>query len=61
MSRRPVLRALAAFALAVPLAPLAAFAQSKGEIRIAHVYSKSGPLEAYGKQTQTGQIGRAHV
>ena len=54
MSRRPVLRALAAFALAVPLAPLAAFAQSKGEIRIAHVYSKSGPLEAYGKQTQTG-------
>ena len=32
----------------------AAFAQGKGEIRIAHVYSKSGPLEAYGKQTQTG-------
>jgi branched-chain amino acid transport system substrate-binding protein len=31
------------------------FAQSKtGEIRIAHVYSKTGPLEAYGKQTQTG-------
>jgi branched-chain amino acid transport system substrate-binding protein len=29
-------------------------AQAKGEIRIAHVYSKSGPLEAYGKQTQTG-------
>ncbi len=25
-----------------------------GEIRIAHVYSKTGPLEAYGKQTQTG-------
>lgn len=24
------------------------------EIRIAHVYSKTGPLEAYGKQTQTG-------
>ncbi|MWO20052.1 ABC transporter substrate-binding protein, partial [Escherichia coli] len=23
-------------------------------IRIAHVYSKTGPLEAYGKQTQTG-------
>ena len=32
----------------------AALAQGKGEIRIAHVYSKSGPLEAYGKQTQTG-------
>ena len=51
MFRRPVLRALAAFAL---VAPFAALAQSKGEIRIAHVYSKSGPLEAYGKQTQTG-------
>ena len=31
-----------------------AFAQSAKEIRIAHVYSKTGPLEAYGKQTQTG-------
>ncbi len=30
-----------------------AFAQS-GEIRIAHIYSKTGPLEAYAKQTQTG-------
>ncbi len=30
-----------------------AFAQSK-EIRIAHIYSKTGPLEAYGKQTATG-------
>ena len=30
-----------------------AWAQS-GEIRIAHVYSKTGALEAYGKQTQTG-------
>ncbi|MDD0814802.1 substrate-binding domain-containing protein [Curvibacter sp. HBC28] len=25
-----------------------------GDIRIAHIYSKTGPLEAYGKQTQTG-------
>ena len=32
----------------------AAIAQGKSEIRIAHVYSKTGPLEAYGKQTQTG-------
>ncbi len=32
-----------------------AFAQT-GEIRIAHVYSKTGPLEAYGKQTQTGLL-----
>ncbi|WP_431265144.1 substrate-binding domain-containing protein [Roseateles chitinivorans] len=31
----------------------AAFAQGK-DIRIAHVYSRTGPLEAYGKQTQTG-------
>lgn len=31
------------------------FAQSKsGEIRIAHVHSLTGPLEAYGKQTTTG-------
>ena len=45
----------AACAVAIALvAPLAAWAQPKGEIRIAHVYSKSGPLEAYGKQTQTG-------
>nr|WP_295083358.1 substrate-binding domain-containing protein [uncultured Roseateles sp.] len=29
-------------------------AADKGEVRIAHVYSKTGPLEAYGKQTQTG-------
>ncbi|MCA3238389.1 MAG: substrate-binding domain-containing protein [Curvibacter sp.] len=39
---------------------LAAFGMSGGalaqtkEIRIAHIYSKTGPLEAYGKQTQTG-------
>ena len=31
------------------------FAQSnKGEIRIAHIHSKTGPLEAYAKQTHTG-------
>jgi branched-chain amino acid transport system substrate-binding protein len=39
--------------LAVAAAPMA-FAQSKNEIRVAHVYSKTGPLEAYGKQTQIG-------
>jgi branched-chain amino acid transport system substrate-binding protein len=43
--------AVAVSALAVPGLALA---QDKGEIRIAHVYSKSGPLEAYGKQTATG-------
>ncbi len=31
-----------------------ASAQSKGEIRIAHIRSITGPLEAYGKQTSTG-------
>src|SRR3982751_5453131 len=50
-SRRSVLAlAVAAAAAGSP----AAFAQGKGEVRIAHVYSKTGPLEAYGKQTQTG-------
>jgi branched-chain amino acid transport system substrate-binding protein len=41
--------ALAATSLATPLA----WSQAK-EIRIAHIYSRTGPLEAYGKQTQTG-------
>ena len=50
-SRRAVMIAAAVMAA---LAPSLAPAQSKGEIRIAHVYGKSGPLEAYGKQTQTG-------
>src|SRR4051812_46021349 len=50
-TQRRTLIALAALAAAAT-SPLA-LAQSK-EIRIAHVYSKTGPLEAYGKQTQTG-------
>ncbi|MCJ0762843.1 substrate-binding domain-containing protein [Variovorax terrae] len=48
--QRRFLVALAALAAAL-CAP--AFGQS-GDIRIAHVYSKTGPLEAYGKQTQAG-------
>ena len=50
MQRRSLvaLAALSAAAVSLP-----ALGQSK-EIRIAHVYSKTGPLEAYGKQTQTG-------
>lgn len=44
--------ALAAAALAVALPGITLAAGN--EIRIAHVYSKTGPLEAYGKQTQTG-------
>ena len=44
--------ALAALATSAFTAPLA-FGQGK-EIKIAHIYSRTGPLEAYGKQTQTG-------
>jgi branched-chain amino acid transport system substrate-binding protein len=53
MHRRHVvaLAALATLAASAVTAP--AWAQSN-EIRIAHIYSKTGPLEAYGKQTQTG-------
>jgi len=45
---------LFAAAVAALVVSLPAAAQGKGDIRIAHVYSKTGPLEAYGKQTQTG-------
>jgi branched-chain amino acid transport system substrate-binding protein len=53
MQRRTwvALAALAASAFALPQA----FAQAK-DIKIAHVYSRTGPLEAYGKQTQTGLL-----
>jgi branched-chain amino acid transport system substrate-binding protein len=51
MHRRRHLVAIAALAALGASTP--ALAQSN-EIRIAHVYSKTGPLEAYGKQTQTG-------
>ncbi len=51
MQRRTCL-ALASLALTAMAAP-AALAQAK-EIKIAHIYSRTGPLEAYGKQTQTG-------
>ncbi len=53
------LLALATAALALGLVlPGPALAQSPAapskEIKIAHIYSKTGPLEAYGKQTATG-------
>jgi len=38
-------------AIALVLGSVAAWAQ---DIKIAHVYDKTGPLEAYAKQTQTG-------
>jgi branched-chain amino acid transport system substrate-binding protein len=44
--------ALAALAASAFTAPMV-LAQSK-DIKIAHIYSRTGPLEAYGKQTQTG-------
>src|SRR5450830_395302 len=45
--------ALTAAALGIALASPLVWSQNK-EIRIAHIYSKTGPLEAYGKQTATG-------
>src|SRR5665647_167523 len=55
MHRRNWVRASALMAatLAATLAAPLAFSQGK-EIKIAHIYSKTGPLEAYGKQTATG-------
>jgi branched-chain amino acid transport system substrate-binding protein len=44
---------LLATALASAFAAPLAFSQDK-QIKIAHIYSKTGPLEAYGKQTATG-------
>lgn len=44
---------LLATALASAFASPLAFSQDK-QIKIAHIYSKTGPLEAYGKQTATG-------
>jgi branched-chain amino acid transport system substrate-binding protein len=51
MKRRSIFP-LAAVAAAIATLPLASLAA--GEIRIAHVHSLTGPLEAYGKQTTTG-------
>ena len=53
MQRRTLVTATAFAATALAAIAAPAWAQS-GEIRIAHVYSKTGALEAYGKQTQIG-------
>jgi branched-chain amino acid transport system substrate-binding protein len=53
MSLHRFLRAAAAVAAAA--VTTLATAQT-GDIRIAHIYSKTGPLEAYAKQTQTGLL-----
>jgi branched-chain amino acid transport system substrate-binding protein len=47
------LRASLMGCLLLSFAASSVWAQSK-EIKIAHIYSKTGPLEAYGKQTATG-------
>jgi branched-chain amino acid transport system substrate-binding protein len=51
---RPTRRLLLALAAAAATLPAAALAQSKGEIRIAVIQSKTGPLEAYAKQMIVG-------
>jgi len=49
-------------ACAVVTAMLAASAFAQAEIRIAHIHSKTGPLEAYGKQTSVGfMMGLEHA
>ncbi|MFO1327424.1 MAG: substrate-binding domain-containing protein [Rubrivivax sp.] len=53
MNRRPLTLALVAAAAALSLAP-AVQAQSKGDLKIALIASKTGPLEAYAKQTIVG-------
>ncbi len=55
MQRRPLIRltALAAVATVTGAFTVPALSQSK-DIKIAHIHSMTGPLEAYGKQTQTG-------
>ncbi len=54
-ARRLVISTLAAAAClaAAGFTSTAALAQAK-DVRIAHIYSKTGPLEAYGKQTAAG-------
>ena len=53
MQRRHIVAIAALAGIAASTLGLPARAQS-GEIRIAHVHSVTGPLEAYGKQTRTG-------
>jgi len=53
MHRRSLIAWASLAATFVSAAVLPAMAQAK-DIVVAHIYSKTGPLEAYGKQTQTG-------
>ncbi len=51
--QRRTLVTLAVLAASAATSPLA-IAQAGKDIKIAHIYSRTGPFEAYGKQTQTG-------
>jgi branched-chain amino acid transport system substrate-binding protein len=53
MNRRSLV-AIAALGAIAAAASAPALAQSGKDIRIAHIYSNTGPLEAYGKQTAIG-------
>ncbi|MDP3824883.1 MAG: ABC transporter substrate-binding protein, partial [Burkholderiales bacterium] len=53
-SRRLLLSVLATGAAIACAAPGSVLAQTKGEIRIALIASKTGPLEAYAKQSIVG-------
>ena len=54
MQRRFWITRVAATAAALVAGTWSLGALAAGDIRIAHIYSKTGPLEAYGTQTQTG-------
>jgi branched-chain amino acid transport system substrate-binding protein len=50
----PLLKQAARLALPLVAGAMLAGAAVAKDIKIAHIYSKTGPLEAYGKQTATG-------
>lgn len=54
--RRALVKMAGGAALAAPLVHLSQSLAQAREIRIAHIHSKTGPLEAYGKQTQAGLL-----
>ncbi|WP_418318578.1 substrate-binding domain-containing protein [Piscinibacter sakaiensis] len=62
MTRRLFPTAALATGLLLAAAAPVALAQAANEIRIAHVHSLTGPLEAYGKQSKVGfQLGLAYA
>jgi branched-chain amino acid transport system substrate-binding protein len=62
MLNRRFLTSLLGAAAALAVSVTTPLALAAGEIRIAHIYSKTGPLEAYGKQTAQGlKMGLDHA